>query len=82
MRRVLLVVDSVLFACGAWAQTPGGCSCGSNPPGRPAPRSMKPYAEEPEDMRPWSKFGTPYYEHYTDLFEYYGAARDVPDADL
>lgn len=25
------------------------------------------------------KFTTPYYEHYTDLIEYNGAARDVPD---
>ena len=41
--------------------------------------SMKPYAGAPEDLRPFSKFTTPYYEHYTDLVEYNGAARDVPD---
>ena len=32
--------------------------------GRPASRSMKPYAQEPEDMQPFSKFTEPYYQHY------------------
>jgi ABC-type branched-subunit amino acid transport system substrate-binding protein len=36
----------------------------------------------PQDLRPYSKFTTPYYEHYTDLVEYNGAARDLPDPDL
>jgi branched-chain amino acid transport system substrate-binding protein len=40
-------------------------------------RSMKPYAQEPDDLRPFSKFTEPYYEHYTDLVEYNGAARDL-----
>jgi branched-chain amino acid transport system substrate-binding protein len=39
---------------------------------------MKPYAQEPDDLRPFSKFSQPYYEHYTDLIEYNGAARDLP----
>ncbi|HEX9007235.1 MAG TPA: ABC transporter substrate-binding protein, partial [Bacteroidota bacterium] len=43
---------------------------------------MKPYAQEPEDLRPFSKFTTPYYEHYTDLVEYNGAAREYPGPDL
>ncbi len=79
MRNTLLLVLGPLLACVAWAQTPNGCSCGSNPPGRPATRSLKPYAGTPEDLRPYSKFVTPYYEHYTDLIEYNGAARDIPD---
>ena len=29
-------------------------------------------------MRPFSKFTVPYYENYTRLVEYNGAARDVP----
>jgi ABC-type branched-subunit amino acid transport system substrate-binding protein len=33
-------------------------------------------------LRPYSKFAAPYYEHYTDLVEYNGAARDVPDPNL
>jgi len=65
-----------------WAQAPGPCSCGSNPPGPPPPRSLKPYAGAPEDLRPFSKFTTPYYEHYQNLVEYNGAARDIPDPDL
>lgn len=79
MRNILLVALGALLACVAWAQTSNGCSCGSNPPGRPAPRSLKPYAGTPEDLRPYSKFTTPYYEHYTDLIEYNGGARDVAD---
>lgn len=79
MRNMLLVTLGALVACSAWAQTVHGCSCGSNPPGRPALRSLKPYAGTPEDLRPYSRFTTPYYEHYTDLIEYNGAARDVPD---
>jgi branched-chain amino acid transport system substrate-binding protein len=77
MRKLLLAVvcGSLLLGIGAQAQE--GCSCGANPPGRPAKRSMKPYAQEPEDLRPFSKFSTPYYEHYTDTVEYNGAARDI-----
>ncbi len=43
---------------------------------------LKPYAAAPDDLRPYSKFTPPYYEHYQDLIEYNGAARDIPDADL
>jgi ABC-type branched-subunit amino acid transport system substrate-binding protein len=43
---------------------------------------MKPYAQEPEDLRPFSKFTTPYYEHYTDIVEYNGAAREYPGQDV
>jgi branched-chain amino acid transport system substrate-binding protein len=82
MRHVLLVALVLLLGAGAWAQTSSGCACGSHPPGRPEPRSSKPYAGTPEDLRPYSKFTTPYYEHYTDLLEYNGAARDVPDPNL
>jgi ABC-type branched-subunit amino acid transport system substrate-binding protein len=41
-------------------------------------RSLKPYAGEPEDLQPFSKFTQPYYQHYVDLVEYNGAARDIP----
>lgn len=77
MRRVLLVVLLVGAMCPAWSQTFKSCACGKNPPGRPAERSMKPYAQEPEDMQPFSRFTEPYYQHYVDLVEYNGAARDV-----
>jgi len=69
----------VLFLVSAvYGQTFTGCSCGSNPPGRPKPRTVKPYAQEPEDLRPFSKFTVPYWENYTDEVEYNGAARDLP----
>src|SRR5450755_3060317 len=82
MRRVLVCVVAAVLASTACAQTSPLCSCGSNPPGPPAPRSLKPYAGAPEDLRPFSKFTTPYYEHYQNLVEYNGAARDIPDPDL
>lgn len=72
----------ILLGCAAQAQAPFSCSCGKNPPGHPAPRSLKPYTGAPEDLRPFSKFTTPYHEYYQDLVEYNGAARDVPDPDL
>jgi ABC-type branched-subunit amino acid transport system substrate-binding protein len=78
MRRATWLSLCVLLAGAAPGQTFNGCSCGTHPPGRPQPRSMKPYAQEPEDLRPFSKFSEPYYEHYTDLVEYNGAARDLP----
>jgi ABC-type branched-subunit amino acid transport system substrate-binding protein len=61
-----------------WGQGTFTCSCGANPPGRPQDREMRPYANAPEDLRPFSKYTKPYYENYTKLVEYNGAARDVP----
>jgi ABC-type branched-subunit amino acid transport system substrate-binding protein len=81
MKRLLELGIVVLVAGTLFGQQAKTCSCGSNPPGRPLKRTMKPYAQEPEELRPFSKFTTPYYEHYTDLVEYNGAARDVPDPD-
>ncbi len=82
MRLVSISIVAVLLTSAAWAQTSVPCACGHNPPGPPAPRSLKPYTGAPEDLRPFSKFTTPYYEYYQDLVEYNGAARDVPDPDL
>jgi branched-chain amino acid transport system substrate-binding protein len=82
MRRVLPLVLAALLTCAAGAQNSSTCSCGSNPPGRPAARSLHPYAGAPDDLRPYAKFQKPYYEHYNDLIEYNGAARNVPDGDL
>ena len=71
-----------LFAASALAQSPGPCSCGPNPPGRPETRTLAPYANAPDDLRPYSRFTKPYYEHYTKTVEYNGPARDVPVPDL
>ena len=60
-----------------WGQAAAPCSCGANPPGAPRNRELRPYANAPEDMRPFSKFTEPYYENYGSLVEYNGAARDV-----
>jgi ABC-type branched-subunit amino acid transport system substrate-binding protein len=66
-----------------WAQgLAGPCSCGANPPGPPKDRQLRPYADTPDDMQPYAKFGDkagePYYEFYTHLIEYNGAAREAP----
>ena len=82
MRLVSVLVISAALMATAWAQTTAPCACGKNPPGPPAPRSLKPYAGAPEDLRPFSKFTAPYHEYYQDLIEYNGAARDIPDPDL
>ncbi len=82
MRYKLVAVLPLFLALASWGQTSNGCSCGANPPGPPRQRTMAPYAQEPEDMRPWAKFGTPYYEHYTNLVEYNGDAREVRDGDI
>ena len=83
MRCALLTISLIVgLAAIAGGQNAGGCSCGANPPGRPVARSLKPYGGVPEDLRPYSKFATPYFENYTDLIEYNGAARGVPDPDL
>ena len=76
-----IVIFVVALVSTALPQPSAPCSCGSHPPGRPAPRSLRPYTGAPEDLRPFSKFTTPYYENYQDLIEYNGAARDIPDPD-
>ena len=81
MRFAFVFALVAALACTAWAQSSFSCSCGKNPPGPPAPRSLKPYAGAPEDLRPFSKFTAPYHEYYQDLIEYNGAARDIPDPD-
>jgi branched-chain amino acid transport system substrate-binding protein len=83
MRRAsLLVVCALLSGITSAQNAPAPCDCGGAPPGRPASRTLKPYGGVPDDLRPFSKYTKPYYEHYTDLIEYNGAARDLPDPDL
>ncbi|MGA2100033.1 MAG: ABC transporter substrate-binding protein [Candidatus Sulfotelmatobacter sp.] len=82
MRLYSAVAIAAIFVGTVWAQAPAPCACGKNPPGPPSPRSLKPYTGAPEDLRPFSKFTTPYHEYYQDLVEYNGAARDIPDPDL
>jgi branched-chain amino acid transport system substrate-binding protein len=64
---------------GPGSATPGAeCPCGAHPPGRAPDRMVAPYAGEPEDLRPYAKFATPYDTNYTHPNIYSGAARDVP----
>jgi branched-chain amino acid transport system substrate-binding protein len=82
MRLVSGAVIAATLVCVAWAQNTAPCACGKNAPGPPSLRSLKPYTAAPDDLRPFSKFTTPYYEYYQDLIEYNGAARQTPDPDL
>lgn len=82
MRFASFAAIAIALGCAAWAQTSVPCACGKNAPGPPPTRSLKPYTGAPEDLRPFSKFATPYHEFYQDLIEYNGAARDIPDPDL
>src|SRR6266568_3958388 len=81
-RSVLAMALSPLLVLAAGAQVNEKCSCGSNPPPPPAMRTVTPYAGEPADLRPFSKFTTPYYQNYEQPNVYSGAARDVPVPDL
>ncbi len=79
--RQLFSLAAVLSAV-AWGQT---CACGANPTGSPPVRTLAPYANEPDDLRPFSRFTKPYFEHYTKMPEYNGAASDsttTPAADV
>jgi ABC-type branched-subunit amino acid transport system substrate-binding protein len=85
MRRAALVAVFVL-AAGVWAQTgpgaaaPGaGCECGKHPPGQTPDRTVAPYAGEPEDLQPYSKFSQPYDVNYTQPNRYFGAGREIPE---
>ncbi len=68
-----LLLFAPLFA----AAQPKPCSCGAGPPGPPPARTVEPYGGVPDDLRPFSRFTKPYYEHYTKEVEYNGAARDA-----
>src|SRR5574337_2063205 len=63
----------------ATPEAPHVCACGANPPGPPADRVVTPYANEPEDLQPYSKFKQPYELNYTHPNIYSGAGRDIPD---
>jgi branched-chain amino acid transport system substrate-binding protein len=82
MRLASVALIAAVLVCAGWSQTNAPCACGKNPPAQPPSRSLKPYAGAPEDLRPFSKFTTPYYEYYQDLIEYNGAAREIPDPNL
>src|SRR5208283_2685987 len=79
---VRFIVVAAVLVCAAAAQSSTPCSCGSNPPGQPPSRSMKPYTGAPDDLRPFSRYTPTYFENYHDIVEYNGAARDLLGPDL
>ena len=76
MRRGMLLAGAALLSAAAAFAQP--CSCGANPTGPPPSRTLAPYANTPEDLRPYNRFTQPYYEHYTKTPEYNGVASDAP----
>ena len=80
-----LAATCLLAASGSNAagQSPGKgmhvCECGAHPPAPPRDRTVTPYANEPDDLRPYSKFATPYDVNYVHPNIYMGAGRDLPE---
>ena len=61
------------------SEVKGKCECGAHPPGPPKDREVTPYAGEPADLSPYSKFAAPYDLNYTHPNIYSGAGRDIPE---
>ena len=55
------------------------CACGAHPPGPPRDRTVEPYAGQPKDLSPYSRFAAPYDLNYTHPNIYTGAGRDLPE---
>jgi branched-chain amino acid transport system substrate-binding protein len=58
---------------------PKPCPCATKPLPRPSDRVVTPYAGEPPDLSPYSKFAAPYDLNYTHPNIYSGAGRDIPE---
>ncbi len=54
------------------------CSCGAHPPGPEPVWTADPYANEPEDLRPYAKFVKPYYFNYLQPTIWNGPGRNIP----
>ncbi len=83
-----LLIGPLLVACSGAATiaqestgTPSRkvCACGAHPPGPPPDRVVVPYAGEPVDLRPFSKYASPYELNYVHPNVYSGAGRDLPE---
>jgi branched-chain amino acid transport system substrate-binding protein len=57
----------------------GTCECGAHPPGPPKDRVVTPYAGEPGDLSPYSKFAAPYDLNYVHPNIYVGGGREIPE---
>ena len=57
----------------------GKCECGTHTLPKPKDRVVKPYAGEPADLSPYSKFAEPYDLNYVHPNIYSGAGREIPE---
>jgi branched-chain amino acid transport system substrate-binding protein len=55
------------------------CPCATRPLPKPHDRVVTPYAGEPPDLSPYSKFAAPYDLNYIHPNIYSGAGRDIPE---
>ena len=65
-------------AAGGGVKAAHVCACGVHPPAPPRDRDVEPYANQPKDLSPYSRFATPYDLNYTHPTIYTGAGRDLP----
>ena len=86
MSKAWLMVAACALAAGTTAGLAGQeaaksstCECGAHPPGPPKDRVVTPYAGEPSDLSPYSKFAAPYDLNYIHPNIYTGAGRDIPE---
>jgi len=86
MSKAWLIVVAYVLAAGTtnlWSQDANRgkstCECGAHPPGPPRDHDVEPYAGEPGDLSPYSKFAAPYDLNYTHPNIYVGSGRDIPD---
>jgi ABC-type branched-subunit amino acid transport system substrate-binding protein len=86
MRKAWLAMAALGMVAGTssglFAQEPAkgsACECGAHPPGPPKDRLVTPYAGEPADLSPYSKFAAPYDLNYVRPNIYAGAGRDIPE---
>ena len=55
------------------------CPCGTHPPGPEQAWTAEPYANEPDDMRPFARFAKPYQSNYLQPTIWNGPGRETPD---
>ncbi|WP_348264737.1 ABC transporter substrate-binding protein [Telmatobacter sp. DSM 110680] len=87
MRKAWLMMAAGILAAGTPLNLVGQgvqrskstCECGAHPPGTPKDRVVAPYAGEPADLSPYSKFAAPYDLNYVHPNIYTGAGRDIPE---
>lgn len=83
--RARTFAAGLLLTAALRGQVPAGSCAAPQTAGRPAERTLTPYAGSPEELRPFSKFTQPYQEHYTKTPGYNGVAdeaRTIPASEV